>query len=73
MKIFLCKIQGDGYLNILFSFIKVALPYLVRTGHRTDGIQHRGLPRVVFSHQNQGIFDTMNLHLTDGFKIPDVN
>ena len=66
--------KRQGYVNTDFcsGFPEILRADPVFTAHRPDGIQHGGFSGIVLPHQDQGILNIRNLHVTDGFEILDV-
>ena len=61
-------VDADG----LFPFVKIGLLDLVAAADGADGVQDRGLPCIILSHQDQGPVNVPDLHVPDGLEIVDV-
>lgn len=66
------KGKRDGDLDVGAVLPEILRTDLIFSAHRPDGVQHGGLAGVVLSHQNQGVFNLLQMHVMDGFEIPDV-
>ena len=56
----------------LLPFVKIGPLDLVAAADGADRVQDRGLPCIVFSHQDQGPVNVPDLHVPDGLEIVDV-
>ena len=71
LQIRLRDLQRDHDLYIGKILLKILLTDFIVASHCADGVQHRSLPRVIFSHQDQCIFNPADMHVFDRFKISD--
>ena len=69
--VLLCDFQEYFHLNVLLFFIKIPLRGHIGAAQHADRIQNGRFSCIIFSHQNQGIANFLDLHLPDGFEIPD--
>lgn len=72
LQILFRKTERYSDLNIGAVFPEVFRTDLILSAHRPDGVQHGGLAGIVPADQNQRVFNLFQMHVMDGFKIPDV-